>query len=149
LFTDFFKFAFVRNPVERYLSVWRDKVLRSNYFNLDSKTHRALKELPAFIDYTRREDLLENDEHLYPQHHLIDLTDVDFVGRFEQFESDLQTLSEMAGLPEPEPIHLNSTATVKKSDAYNVTDADRREIATLYSQDIRIFYPQLISLLND
>jgi hypothetical protein len=149
LFTDFFKFAFVRNPVERYLSVWRDKVLRSNYFNLDPKTHRALKELPAFIDYTRREDLLETDEHLYPQHHLIDLTDVDFVGRFEQFEDDLQTLSEMAGLPEPEPTHLNSTATVKNSDAYSVTDADRREIAALYSQDIRIFYPHLISLLND
>jgi len=72
-----------------------------------------------------------------------------FVGRFEQFEDDLQTLSEMAGLPEPEPIHLNSTATVKKSDAYSVTDADRREIAALYSQDIRIFYPHLISLLND
>jgi len=149
LFKDYFKFAFVRNPVERYLSVWRDKVLRSNYFQLDKRTHQRLQELPAFIEYTREHELLITDEHLYPQHNLIDLTDVDFVGRFERFEDDLQTLSEMAGLPEPEPTHLNSTASVKKSDAYSVTDDDRRQIAELYSQDIRIFYPQLMPLLHD
>ena len=146
---EFFKFAFVRNPVERFLSVWRDKVLRSNYFRLSPHRHKQLKELPEFIEYVQKHQLLDEDEHLYPQVNLIDLTDVDFVGRFEHFEEDLQTMARMAGIPEPEPVHLNSTATVKKSEAYTVTEDDRRQIADLYSQDIRIFYPQLMPLLHD
>lgn len=32
-FNNFTKFAFVRNPVERFLSSWQNKVIDQNYFN--------------------------------------------------------------------------------------------------------------------
>jgi hypothetical protein len=114
LFEDYVKFAFVRHPVDRFLSAWQDKVVEANYFGFDARTHARMQSLEAFIEWTAGHDLADIravDQHLALQSRLVDLSQVDHLGRLESFDRDFARVLEAVGLPVAPAAPRNVTGT--------------------------------------
>lgn len=128
-------FAFVRNPWDRLVSCWHQKVLETDHFDLGSERER-LRSFPAFVEYVGRRDLGKGDPHLRIQATLFDLDRVDFVGRFERFADDLATVCGRLGLPTSFP-HRNPTDHAHYSSYYD--DLTAAAVGRLYERDVRLF----------
>ena len=140
---DYFIFAFVRNPLSRVYSCYRNKVInpkRANkkdilcnsefYYNMD---------FSAFVDAIVKipDNIL--DRHLRPQSwFLCDDQGLlpDFIGKLENFNADWDIVSDKYGLPKP--IHWNKTGSSK-----SITDvcprASLEQLIERYAEDIRLF----------
>ena len=86
IYKNFFKFAFVRHPVDKFISAWKDKVLNQNYFQFDTDIYEKMKNLDHFIDWVETLNINNCDEHLRAQNAIIDLENVNFIGYFENFD---------------------------------------------------------------
>ncbi len=133
-YKEYFKFAFVRNPWDRLVSCWRDKVIKKNEFEFSDEE----QDFESFIDYvTTNVNLEYGNHHLRLQSRLIDLNHIDYLGRFETFEIDLKEVMSL----------LDIEATIKKKNASNrkvdyreyYTERTKNKVAELYEKDIRIF----------
>ncbi len=140
-YQDYFKFAFVRQPVERFISAWKDKVINQNYFHFEAGQHEELKELKNFIAWVKEQDITKCDEHLRAQYALIDVEHVDFIGRFENFAEDLHKVAQQIGMPLQNLQHLNKSG----SRTIQATAAEIQAIQTIYQKDFELFYPNELS----
>ncbi len=136
-YSDYFKFAFVRNPWDRMVSAWSDKVVK-NKLKLDDATHKKMLDFNYFISSFEESKNFKNDIHFYPQSRLINLNDINFIGRFETFSQDFHILSRKIGIPIKELKHKNKSQRDGDYRAY-YNDASIEKIATLYQKDIQIF----------
>jgi len=136
---DYFKFAFVRNPWDRMVSLY-------HYFLQDSeKQSTALGERIAacegFADFCVRLDELEPDAHFWEQ--LAYLADsegnmlVDCVGRFEHLDEDFEKICARLGMPAVTLPHLRQTAHRDYRHYYDARTVD--VIAARYKNDIAAF----------
>lgn len=140
MYRNYFKFAFVRNPVGRFTSAWKDKVLKNNYFKFPEEQHHEMKKIGNFIRWVEQFNLENCDEHLRAQFALIDLNHIDFLGRFESFEADFNLVVKTLELKNSPDIKLNTTQEFKTE----ISNANRDDILKLYEKDVRLFYPELI-----
>ncbi len=134
LFEDYFAFAFVRHPVDRFVSAWRNKVVNANYFGFDEAEHARMQELAAFVEYAESLDLDVADRHLAPQTRLIDLTRVDHLGRLENFAEDAGAVCGRLGLPTGDLPRKNTTGAADS----DLDPGVRRRVAALYRRDLQI-----------
>ena len=88
-YTDYYKFAFIRNPWDRLVSCWQNKVIDSNYFNYSEGKLSKMQSFDEFVSFVADEDIENCDNHFILQSKIIDLNNIDFLGRFENFEKDL------------------------------------------------------------
>lgn len=139
-YDDYFKFAFVRNPIKRFVSAWKDKVLNQNYFHFEKDEHEKMKDIQEFISWVENSNIDKCDEHLRSQNSLIDLNHVDFIGRFENFDHDFQIVCNRLGLKYDQELKLNQSGAKN----FNLSEDQVKRIAKIYEKDIRIFYPDLI-----
>lgn len=112
LWADYVKFSFVRHPQARFLSAWRDKVVDQNYFAFDPPTLAAMQDPATFLAWTAGHDLDDlgaTDQHLAHQTRLVDLSQIDHLGRLETFHDDFATICARLDLPAPAPVHQNRT----------------------------------------
>lgn len=130
-----FRFAFVRNPWDRLVSCWHDKVLSADHFGLRARRD-GMRSLPAFVEYVGQLDLDKCDPHLHRQATLINLDRVDFLGRFERFAHDFAVVCRQLGLPE-DFRHENRTDHDHYSAYYDEQTA--AEVGRLYESDARLF----------
>lgn len=137
-FSGYFKFAFVRNPWDRLVSCWSNKVVDSNYFDFPEDIHKEMQSFHAFVDYVEKLDINRCNHHLRLQSKLIDLNNIDFIGRFENFDRDLKKLLTMLDLQQLE-ITKENTSSRKKSYQDYFDDDLRKKVESLYFQDISIF----------
>lgn len=138
MFNNFLKFAFVRNPESRFISAWKDKVLRDNWFKFSEAEHEKMKVLDNFISWVETLDIDTCDEHVRSQNSLVDLNNVDFIGRFENFATDFTLLLEKLNIePDPELEHRNKGLQLD----FELTDDQRWRIYRIYEKDFRILYP--------
>lgn len=137
-FKNFFKFAFIRNPETRFVSAWKDKVLKQNYFMFNEKEHEKMKDLNNFLSWVETQDVTNCDEHLKSLQALIDINNIDFIGRFENFNEDFDYLSQRLKLKVETPEHLNKG--IAKSD-FELSPEQRKRIYNIYRRDFEIFYP--------
>lgn len=140
MYKNYFKFAFVRNPVGRFVSAWKDKVLKQNYFKFPDDQHQEMKEIGNFIKWVEGLDIDKCDEHLRAQNALIDLNNIDFLGRFESFDEDFQMVADTLELERNPNVKLNTTKEIKTK----IKNANRDDILKIYEKDARLFYPELI-----
>lgn len=98
-YESYFKFAFIRNPWDRLVSCWKDKVVNYDYFEFGDEAREALLEFPAFVRHLRSLDLDHCDQHLRRQCRLIDLNMLDFIGRVENFSYDFNWVCRKLSLP--------------------------------------------------
>ncbi|WP_181312541.1 sulfotransferase family 2 domain-containing protein [Nocardioides campestrisoli] len=112
-FSDYFKFAFVRDPLDRFVSAWHDKVVNHNYFRFDAATYKRMQDVVEFARWVSTQDLAAvpgTDQHLALQTRLVDLSQVDFVGRLESFDRDFAEVCEQVGAPAVPANPQNQTA---------------------------------------
>ena len=53
LYRHYFKFAFVRNPYDRIVSAWKNKIVQTNYFDLSDAKRQDLHQFEAFLEYEK------------------------------------------------------------------------------------------------
>ncbi len=138
IYEDYFKFAFVRNPWDRLVSGWLDKIVDKNMFRFKKEEQQKLLKLESFVDFLSQKQAIFNDRHFCPQSSLIDLNNIDFIGRMESFEEDMVSICTRAGIPFHEIESKNVTENRKDYRAY-YTDKLASTVADLYKKDIQIF----------
>ncbi len=137
-FEDYFKFGFVRHPLDRFVSAWQNKVVGFNYFGFEPDVLERMQSLEAFVEWTASknlEDVSTVDQHLALQSRVIDLSQVDFLGRLESFAEDFAIVCRRLGLPEAIEVRRNqSSAPVRPEASAEV----RERVAELYRLDFQV-----------
>jgi len=137
-YRNYFAFALVRNPWDRLVSCWFDKVVRKNLFAFAEKEREKMKSFENFVQYVGQLDLHSSDRHIRLQSELIDLNNVHFVGRYESFEDDFKRILNYLGAPLSSLEKKNvSTDRLPYQEYY--TDKLIDKVARLYQRDIQIF----------
>lgn len=119
-----FKWSFVRNPFDRLASVigaWRWKNINKSIqqiLDLVELGHELDWNLPQYPDNIKHTDMFQNTDmailqHLKPMHKLIEYLsanniNLDFIGKFENLETDWQMIKNKLNIPESLP-HLNQS----------------------------------------
>ena len=141
MFADYFKFGFVRDPLARFVSAWQDKVVNANYYRFEDQDHARMQRVEEFALWTAEHDLAAvpgTDQHLALQSRLIDLSQVDFVGRLETFAADFAEVCERVGAPAGPAEARNQTASGGASGP-QVSEELRSLVATMYRRDYQVF----------
>ncbi|WP_462252978.1 sulfotransferase family 2 domain-containing protein [Ekhidna sp.] len=126
-----YKFAFVRNPWDRLVSCYSDKVVGKKMFRSCWD-----KDFSHFVDYVSEFDLRYSDRHFRLQSALIP-EHVDFIGKFENLSSDFEKIVEELKLPLDKMEHRNKSSRKDYKDYYD--DNLRLKVAELYKEDIERF----------
>ncbi len=137
-FKNWYKFAFVREPTDRFISCWKDKVLNHNMFEFDPATHEKMKDLSNFITWVESQNIDEAEEHLRSQHVLIDLDNLNFLGKLESFEADLKAIAEAIGMP----LNAMHRKNISGEREIGLSDSDRARIRKIYTKDYELLYPE-------
>lgn len=137
-YEDYFMFGFVRNPWDRVVSCWIDKIVNTNYYKFSNEQLERMQAFDAFVDFVEGLDISACDQHLRLQSKLIDLNSVNFVGRFERFEESLSEVSDIIGLGNIAIQKINASKRDPDYRAYYSSKL-RDRVASVYARDISIF----------
>lgn len=130
-FSDWFKFAFVRNP-------W-DRLVSSFFFKHRNKGVVDAQPFQRYVDWVEtivstRKNLVGENCHLRPQMEF-SLGELDFVGRFERFESDLTLVLDRLGISVNRIPHAHKSKNPKHYTEY-YDEGTKRKVAEIYAADI-------------
>lgn len=148
----YFKFAFVRNPWDRLVSCYRDKVrfdpghVYERYENgFDAYfrqlgINRADLTFPDFVELVANLSDEDADAHFRSQSWFLHDADnrflPDYVGRFENLSKDFEHVAQILNLKQTIP-HLRKTKHAPYTEWY--TDTTRQLVAKRYAHDIGLF----------
>jgi hypothetical protein len=149
-YAEHFKFAFVRNPFDRLVSCYRDKIDRQNVPGYILKSAQSIGEefyprmpFPEFARIVCRVPNRWADGHFRPQHMTVcgrgGNVIADFVGRFENLAEDFEHVKERIGAPELSLPERNRKAPQDPSYRDHYDDALRELVAKRYRRDLKTF----------
>jgi len=128
----YFKFAFSRNPWDRMVSCWKN---------------RAAQKYSNFKDFVyNHQEMIDSGNtsfhwHVMPQclHVCNDEGDiiVDYIGRFENLQEDINNILELLDLEPSEVPHKNKTSHKNYREYYNKETI--RRVEDLFWKDIEMF----------
>lgn len=143
LYKEYFKFAFVRNPWDRLVSCWLDKVVAHNLFEFSTDTLLKMQKFENFIDFVAHQNIDTCNEHIRLQSQLIDLNNIDYIGRFENFEEHLAEVMQCIGIgPDSMTIGHKNASKNRLNYAQYYDDKLKQKVAEIYRKDINIFLYQ-------
>ncbi|MCG5549086.1 sulfotransferase family protein [Halorhodospira halochloris] len=139
------KIIFVRNPYTRVLSAYLDKGRISNdlarkFSNYDGEAGTRAG-FEGFCRYLANGGVYE-DPHWYPQNRLCPFPseELDFVGKMENLNSDLNRLLDWLGLPAQDLVRAGPKPTGASGRiAEFYSEESEQIIKSLYSDDFRMF----------
>lgn len=138
-----FLFTFVRDPWDRLVSAYRDKMRRPRWRGeIGGVLGRADPTLPVsfpdFVQAIAMQDVQEMDPHWRPQHRnlMVDALSFDFIGRMEDFGRDFERLKALAGLPDAPIPHKNRSS--RELDLPR-EPATLRRVEEIYARDYELF----------
>jgi len=143
---DYFSFAIVRNPVDRAVSLWRQKVLStpehgSKIWKLTPTQIAGLRDFDAFLDWLEKQDLDRGEAHVRKQDAFVP-REVNYIGKLENLTADwVNVLAESGIDATPRLPHKNETKGNRTED---LTEKQRARIVKLYRADVLRFYPELL-----
>ena len=146
-YENYFKFAFAREPLNRFISAWKDKIInvskkKKNYFDLNPKQIEKMKDINYFIDCEFFEkSLFQKDIHFRHQSNLIDLNNIDFIGRLENIESDFNYIMKKLGINNLNKKfgHQNATTQSHSDSIKLISKVNREKLINYYHKDFSIF----------
>lgn len=135
----YFKFTFVRNPWDRavsdYFWLMKDQNIKdtfTNYLNGAGKFYPYLHD--EGTNYYR-------GEHVLPQTKFFNTSgpnQLDFVGRFESFETDMNTVLSHLNVKQPFEVHMNKRKKSKRHYSRMYSDQLRDKVSESYWDDISL-----------
>jgi hypothetical protein len=138
LYKDYFKFALVRNPWDRLVSCWKNKVVEMNYFNFNPSDLEAFQDFTTFVNYIDTLNIATEDRHLRLQCTLIDLSNIDYLGRIENFDRDFHYICDRLNIQDRQITSQNVSFDRKNYREY-YDDHLRDKVGQIYGKDIQIF----------
>jgi len=130
-YEDYFKFAFVRNPWDRFIScyLYHQEWVKENW--AEKKTKMNLNSFKEFVlDH-------KNIPTKYTMQQYEFTKGCDFIGRFENLEEDFEKVCEHLKLPLIKMPHENKTNHKHYSEYYD--DETKEIVAKLFKKDIEVF----------
>lgn len=127
--------AFVRHPIDRFLSGWQSTVLKLNHFGFAPAEHEAMKDLGTFIDWFATHDVETFDPHLRLQSALVPEGRLDLLGRMETFDDDLAALLDLIGATVPNLPRVNASP----AEPPRLTTAQLDLLLAIYRPDFERF----------
>jgi len=123
---DAYKFAFVRHPIDRFISAYNVFVNKNEYLRESFPEKQLLESV---------EDALEWNPIVFrPQSDFL-REEIDFIGRYENIKKDWAKVSKIIGVKEPLP-HMNKTNRKPKK----LTKKEEKYVRELYKEDFERFY---------
>ena len=140
---DYFKFAFVRNPWDRMVSLlkhgsfygvkfnFNDKLLMNEYFDDYDKIEydKRFSHLNQFKDFTSKKNSIYQN---------IIGDEMNFVGKFENLQEDFNTVCDKIGIPQQRLPHIEKLHKRRHYTEY-YDDETREIVAQKYARDIEYF----------
>ena len=123
-FDEYYKFMFVRNPYERLVSAYRNKIEFKTFGQRISAgwiMEEWLKENISFSTFIERithsEDILVANSHWRPYWKFKETFghEFDFIGKVENFDTDFSTVCNSIGIPSKNIPHKNMSLKGKKA----------------------------------
>jgi hypothetical protein len=137
---DLFKFAFVRNPWDKFVSAY-EYLKRGGIPRYDRPKTLAIKqEYPKFKDFILAKHVWEQWIFFKPQLDFITVDGsikTDFVGRFENFQNDFDFVCDQVDTPRVKLPHVNATKHAHYTEYYD--DQLIKVIERTFSEDIETF----------
>ena len=127
---DIFKFVFVRNPWDRLVSMYFDKNKNNSF--LKPKNITTFEE---FILFLTKINISKCNPHYVLQTTRFSISDMDFVGRFENFNEDFDFVCEEINIPKNN-LHRNKSEHESYESYYN--SKTRSLVDKIYQRDIQI-----------
>jgi hypothetical protein len=137
-YQDYFKFAFVRNPWDRLVSCWLNKVVDSNHFGFSGPQLTKMSEFSNFVDFVSGLNSENCDPHLRLQCRLIDLNQIDFLGRLESIDKDLFEVFRILSIPLMD-IERRNVSSDRNPYWYYYDNELIEKVYQIYCRDIQIF----------
>lgn len=131
VFTELYKFAFVRNPWDWLLSLY--KYIHQNKAHHRNKKVSHLADFEAYIRYEIARGKENQSKFLFGKN---GQCLVDFIGRYESLEVDFAKITEAIGVAETLP-HINASKHKSYHDYYNAKT--RNLVAQHWARDIEVF----------
>lgn len=142
-YTHYFKFGFVRDPLQRALSAYN--FLLQNTQKRDRaacKLVNSFSSFDAFIDGWLYPENITKQMHFAPQYHFLQNSmghiDVDFIGRQESLVPDFLTLCKHLNV-KAELQHLNRSPQPSEETRSICSAASRRRVREVYARDYELF----------
>jgi hypothetical protein len=146
-----YRFSFVRDPLRRLESAYRDKILRATRPVWREQVRTTLG-LPAdddteidfeqFVTALEQQDpVAEMDPHWRPQHVNLmhPLVQYDKVGRLESFDEDLAVIRQEAGVPDVPVERRNTRSSEEAHSVYDGRSDLVRRVRDLYATDLELY----------
>jgi len=139
-YKSYFKFTFVRNPFERLVSCWRDKIVENTQKPQGDEIQYMRDRDFSFSEFVAMvtSDFWGMNGHWIPQCELlIDNFEIelDFIGKVENFDSDMKFVLQRLGVCEYQnDYHSNSTQHKHYTSYYN--EKSRLLVEEKYANDI-------------
>jgi hypothetical protein len=141
---NYFSFSIVRNPWDRLLSCYTQKIVKQKppagqkrpaYFRWELNYQK-----PSFKDFIRiiaENKNIKRDRHWDLYHNIIPVSDIDFIGRFENLQEDFNIVCDKIGIPQQQLPHQNKSKHKHYTEYYD--DETRQIVAEKYAKDIEYF----------
>ena len=131
-YNKYFKFAFVRNPFDRAVSIWK-------YYNAWVNKHSKEK-----VNLTFKETICAENEKInqkkfkskYGSQFLF-TQGCDFIGKYENIQEDFNTVCDKIGIPQQQLPQKNKTTHKHYSEYYD--DETKQIVSEIYAKDIEYF----------
>lgn len=127
--------AFVRHPVDRFVSAWQSTVVKLNHHGFAPDEYESMQQLGNFVDWFATQDAATCDPHLRLQSALVPETRLDLLGRMETFAADLHALLDLIGAPRPALPRINASPSAPPA----LTAAQRELLIEIYRPDFERF----------
>ena len=142
---EYYSFGFVRNPLTRTESLWRQKVLQNprhgaRIWGLSAREVQQLNDFDSFLLWLKDQDLERGEAHYKSQTHLIP-SSVDRIGKIERLDSSWEHVLRDVGLEGRSALpRINATSKASKG----VSERQVATIIDLYRDDFERFYPEFL-----
>lgn len=133
-FNHYYKFSFVRNPWDRVVSCYFNKVVTKKAPDFKECFD---KDFDFFVDFINHLDVARTNSHLKLQTKLIPVDQLDFIGKMDNFAHDLNYVCDVIGINCGEIPHKHKTEHAHYSFYY--TPRTKEIIAKKYQEDIETF----------
>lgn len=140
------KFAFVRNPYDRLVSCYRDKIRSPSEFGVIAADHKRLYEDMPFNEFVRKVHKIPDnkaDKHFKSQHCFVTNSKgkliPNFIGKFENLDEDFKKIMNRLQVENPPALPQKNKSKRAKDYRKYYDDETKRLVEQRYKKDLELF----------